>query len=177
MDADVERFTAIYRKHYPKVLSYALAHDARAVAEDVANETFLTAWRKLDQVPDDDPLPWLFGVARRHRLKQRDAGRRHATIAERARRMRSEHGADAGEVVAEREAGLAAFAALPERDAEALVLSAWYGFSAGQAARVLGCSTATYFVRLHRARKRLARLLSTSDHASFPHPALEGQRG
>jgi DNA-directed RNA polymerase specialized sigma24 family protein len=62
-DDDVARFTSLYRRHYPKVLGYALAHAQRSVAEDIANETFLTAWRKLDQMPGDDPLPWLFGVA------------------------------------------------------------------------------------------------------------------
>jgi RNA polymerase sigma-70 factor (ECF subfamily) len=64
-------------------LGYALAHCRREVTEDIANETFLTAWRKLDEVPQDDPLPWLLGVARNHRLKQLAAGRRHQTIADR----------------------------------------------------------------------------------------------
>ena len=32
--------------------------------KDVAAETFLIAWRRLPEVPDD-PVPWLFGVARK----------------------------------------------------------------------------------------------------------------
>ena len=27
-------------------------------------ETFLVAWRRLDDVPEDDPVPWLLAVAR-----------------------------------------------------------------------------------------------------------------
>ncbi|XVQ11568.1 RNA polymerase sigma factor [Spirillospora sp. CA-255316] len=183
-DDDVARFTSIYRRHHGRVLSYALAHDGRGTAEDVVNETFLTAWRKLDKVPQDDPLPWLLAVARRHRLKQRDAGRRHESIASRIASLSDAGDArarDTAELVAEREAGLAAFAALPERDAEILVLSAWYGLAPGQAATVLGCSTATYFVRLHRARKRLAHALKTvATHPAGPAfhaETLEGQHG
>jgi RNA polymerase sigma-70 factor (ECF subfamily) len=33
-------------------------------------ETFLVAWRRLDDVPDD-PLPWLYRVARRVLANQR----------------------------------------------------------------------------------------------------------
>lgn len=33
-------------------------------ADDVVAETFLVAWRRLDEVPDDDPVPWLLAVAR-----------------------------------------------------------------------------------------------------------------
>ena len=35
----------------------------QACAEDVASETFLIAWRRLADVPEQ-PLPWLLGVAR-----------------------------------------------------------------------------------------------------------------
>jgi RNA polymerase sigma-70 factor (ECF subfamily) len=43
------------------------------MAPDVVAETFLVAWRRLDDVPAD-PLPWLYGVARRvlARLSERD---------------------------------------------------------------------------------------------------------
>jgi len=159
---EVARFTAIYRHNYPRVLAYALAHSERGVAEDIANETFLTAWRKLDEVPSGDPLPWLFGVARNHRLKQWDAGRRYASIADRIAQLGDHRDLtvwDTGDLVVERDAGLAAFASLSESDAEVLVLTAWYGFSAAQAATVLGCPKASFFVRLHRARRRLARAL------------------
>ncbi|MFC6886598.1 MULTISPECIES: RNA polymerase sigma factor [Actinomadura] len=174
-------FTSIYRRHYPSVLGYALAHDRRDVAEDIANETFLTAWRKLGSVPADDPLPWLLGVARRHRLKLRAAGRRHDSIADRVVRLADERDAtawDTGSLVAERDVGLAAFAALPDRDAEILILTAWYGLGPARAAVVLGCSTATFFVRLHRARRRLACALD--DHAvpgalAVVGESLEGQ--
>jgi RNA polymerase sigma factor (sigma-70 family) len=179
-DGDAARFTSIYRRNYTKVLGYALAHNPRDVAEDVANETFLTAWRKLDVLPHDDPLPWLLGVARNHQRKQLAAGRRRETIADRIGRLSDERDLtawDTGDLVVERDVGLAAFAALPEPDAEVLILSAWYGLGAGQAATVLGCTKAVYYVRVHRARRRLARALQQGTAAVTARmDLLEGNR-
>jgi len=179
-DDDAARFTSIYQRNYTRVLGYALAGSRREVAEDIANETFLTAWRKLGEVPPDDPLPWLLGVARNHRLKQLAAGRRRETIADRVASLSGERDLaawDTGDLVVEREAGLAAFASLPEPDAEVLILTAWYGLNAAQAATVLECTKAVYYVRIHRARRRLARALRQSAPAV---PArmdlLEGNR-
>ncbi len=68
--------------------------------------------------------------------------------------------ADVADGVAERAAVLAALARLSDEDRELLTLVAWQGLKPAEAARVVGCSTATYFVRLHRARKRLADALT-----------------
>jgi RNA polymerase sigma-70 factor (ECF subfamily) len=49
-----------------------------------------------------------------------------------------------------------AFDSLAELDREALRLAEWEQLSPTDAAVVLGCSAATFRVRLHRARRRLA---------------------
>jgi DNA-directed RNA polymerase specialized sigma24 family protein len=54
----------------------------------------------------------------------------------------------------------AAFSALSELDRETLRLVTWERLSIPDAARVAGCSAATFSVRLHRARRRLAGHLS-----------------
>ena len=64
------------------------------------------------------------------------------------------------EGVAERAAVLAALTWLSEDDRELLTLVAWHGLSTREAARVVGCSPATFFVRLHRARRRLQEALA-----------------
>jgi RNA polymerase sigma-70 factor (ECF subfamily) len=53
----------------------------------------------------------------------------------------------------------AAFAALRESDREVLRLVAWDGLSRHDAATVLDISAAVFSLRLHRARRRLARAL------------------
>ena len=55
----------------------------------------------------------------------------------------------------DRAEALTALAGLKDDDREALLLTAWDGLSADQAAAVLGCSKAAFQVRLHRARRRL----------------------
>ncbi|MEV5825464.1 sigma factor [Spirillospora sp. NPDC052242] len=75
MDDPESRFTRLYDEHHRRVPAYALAHAEPHTAEDVAGETFLIAWRRLDQVRDP-ALPWLLGVARNLLRKQYDRGRR-----------------------------------------------------------------------------------------------------
>lgn len=150
-----ERFTALYDECHPKVFAYAVTVAGRDLAEEVAGETFCIAWRRFADLPDP-PLPWLLGVARNVARKNfRDEARQDSLARELSGWATPED--DVGEQVAERAELLHRLAALSEADREALTLIAWHGLSAAEAARVVGCSKAAFFVRLHRARKRLAR--------------------
>jgi RNA polymerase sigma-70 factor (ECF subfamily) len=55
---------------------------------------------------------------------------------------------------------------LSDRDREVLALVAWEELSVAEAAAALGCSPPVFSVRLHRARRRLARLLTASEQTS-----------
>ncbi|RSN42401.1 MULTISPECIES: RNA polymerase sigma factor [Actinomadura] len=170
MDDPESRFTRLYDEHHRRVLAYALAHAEPHTAEDVAGETFLIAWRRLDQVRDP-ALPWLLGVARNLLRKQYDRGRRGRALTERIRALTTSADLaawDVAEHVVERAAALEAVAALPERDLELLTLVTWHGLDSREAAKVVGCSVPAFAVRLHRARRRLARAL---DAAPAPAPA------
>lgn len=59
-----------------------------------------------------------------------------------------------------------ALAGLTEHEREALLLVAWEGLSAADAARVAGCSVAAFRVRLHRARRRVAGRLGVGETGS-----------
>jgi len=159
MADDRERFERLYRDNFRAVLRFAAGRIDPERAKDVAADTFLVAWRRLDDVPAE-PRPWLFGVARRVIAGQfRSQTRREAL----ATRLRVAHGGDAGPdpaaALADRDAALAAFAALGERDREVLRLVAWDGLTAAEAADVLAVSRLSFTVRLHRARRRLERAL------------------
>ncbi|WP_053732030.1 RNA polymerase sigma factor [Nocardia sp. NRRL S-836] len=145
----MEAFCAVYRECYPRVLAYAASHAGPRLGEDITSETFTIAWRKLDEMPVP-ALPWLLGITRN--LVR--AARRQATHEE---LVDVPVGDDFVQVVEIR----AALASLAEADQEVLTLVAWHGLTAAEAATVLGCSTATFFVRLHRARRRLRTALST----------------
>jgi DNA-directed RNA polymerase specialized sigma24 family protein len=61
-----DRFSELYRAQYEAVLRYALRRTDGETARDVAAETFLIAWRRLNAVPAPTQLtPWPYGVARR----------------------------------------------------------------------------------------------------------------
>jgi hypothetical protein len=60
------RFAELYRDHGRFVLAYALRRAVPEDAADVVAETFLVAWRRLDDVPGDGRARlWLYGVAHR----------------------------------------------------------------------------------------------------------------
>jgi RNA polymerase sigma-70 factor, ECF subfamily len=166
-------FTALYDRHHPRVLAYALTHADQGMAEDVSSETFLIAWRRLDDIPDP-ALPWLLGVARNLLHKQRDGGRRRERLADRVSALTTPAdlaGWDVAEHVVERDAALAAIASLSDKDAETLALVSWHGLDPHDAAKVVGCTSATFFVRLHRARRRLADALASPPTAARPRTA------
>jgi RNA polymerase sigma-70 factor (ECF subfamily) len=154
-----DRFTDLYRRQHARVFAYAVSHGGRQLAEEVVAETFLVAWRRVDAVPTSHPLPWLLATARNIlRERFRDEVRQRS-IADELGAWRGT-AADVADGVTERAEMLAALAQLSADDRELLTLVAWHGLSAGDAAKVVGCSTATYFVRLHRARRRLEQALS-----------------
>jgi RNA polymerase sigma factor (sigma-70 family) len=155
--AQREHFQALYEANYHRVLGYALRRADRDDAADVVAETFLVAWRRLDEVPAGDAARlWLYGTARRVLANQRRARRRRERLAERVRSqaiLGTEAGAAAPAV------NSAAFARLRPDDRELLALMAWEGLDAGEIAQVFGCSRNAARIRLHRARRRFAREL------------------
>jgi RNA polymerase sigma factor (sigma-70 family) len=164
--SDGERFERLYRANYAAVLAYALRRTAAAQAHDVAAETFLVAWRRLDEVPTE-ARPWLLGTARRVLANQRRSERRRNALAV---RLASEPAADRGQGGDQPQPVLAAVAGLPERDREALLLVAWEGLDHTQAAAAAGCSRPAFAVRLHRARRRLLKALETDGHLAHGEP-------
>ncbi|MEU4897939.1 sigma-70 family RNA polymerase sigma factor [Streptomyces sp. NPDC044780] len=158
---DAQRFRDLYQECQPRVLAYAASLVGRQVGEDITSETFTVAWRRLRDIPTP-PLPWLLGVARNLvRELRRSDGRQYALAAEEAQRVITS-GAQVQDVAAdvtERAVALQALTRLSAADRELLTLVAWHGLAPRQAARVLGCSTATFSVRLHRARRRLERAM------------------
>jgi RNA polymerase sigma factor (sigma-70 family) len=151
-----EMFEGLFRENYPAVRAYALRRASREAAQDVVAETFLVAWRRLDDVPAD-ALPWLYGVARRVLANQRRSADRGAALERRLATAAAPAGApDPGDTVGDNELMRLALGRLPERSREALILVAWHGMTGARAARAAGCSGAAFAVRLHRARGQLA---------------------
>jgi RNA polymerase sigma-70 factor (ECF subfamily) len=159
-----QRFRAIYDANYVPLLGYALRRSGTLEqAADIVAETFLVAWRRIDDIPPgDEGRLWLYGVARRALANQRRRDRRQARLEVRLRLDPSLWRPSAQpDATSEREAITTAFRRLPDRDRELLELVAWEGLAPRHLATVLGCSLVAARVRLYRARKRFARELST----------------
>jgi RNA polymerase sigma-70 factor (ECF subfamily) len=159
-DERTTRFENLYRETASSVYGYCLRRGARELADDVVDDVYLVAWRKLDDVPRD-ALPWLFATARRVLANHRRSRQRQAALVDQlmsdARPLSPP--ADLSPV-------MEALRTLRPAEQELLLLVAWDGLSTRQAAEALGCSAVAARVRLHRVRRRLAAALSTLERES-----------
>ncbi|MFL5953124.1 MAG: RNA polymerase sigma factor [Gaiellaceae bacterium] len=146
------RFIELYEEHFEAVRRYVWRREP-AIADDVVAETFLVAWRRLDDVPAS-ARPWLIGVARNVRLNVRRGVNRQQAVVERlagtAPVTAAEHVSREADVVR------GALATLSERDREVLLLTIWDELDRSAIAEVLGCTQGNVSLRLHRARRRFA---------------------
>jgi RNA polymerase sigma-70 factor (ECF subfamily) len=165
--SDEEEFTAMFRANYPRVLAFVSRRTDPCRAHDVVADTFATAWRHFARLPAE-PLPWLYRVARNSLANEERAARRQVRLAERiAGRGAGSVPDHAASVVTD--TGLRqALGRLSAGDREALLLIGWEGLDHSAAAEVMGCSAVAFKVRVHRARRRLARLLEAADHGDQP---------
>ena len=162
------RFRTLFDSCHRPVLAYALRRATNPViAEDVVAETFLVAWRRLDEVPEDAEiaLPWMLGVARRvlANVRRGDARRDRLIVRLRQRRPETTQYPVAESIPDATDMQVRvsdALASLREVDAEILRLAVWDQLSHAQIALVLGCSVNAVGIRLHRARKAFAKELA-----------------
>ncbi len=161
------RFGRLYRDQGRAVLGYALRRvEDPEDAADVVAETFLVAWRRLDQVPvDEGARLWLFAVARRVIANLHRAGRRRTRLGERLTETLRTELATQPAVTGEAAEVLRAIGGLGDDDRELLLLVSWEELSPGEAAKALGISSLAARSRLHRARRRLRTLLEQRDRA------------
>lgn len=167
-----ERFVSIYDRHFEEIYRYVAGRLGRDVADDLAAETFLIAFRKRDRF---DPArgsvrPWLYGIATRlvgqHRRQER---RRHRAIARAEPRVptRSEgYEERVADAVTAEHLGprlVSALMGLRRGDRDVLLLVALGDLSHQEVALALGIPYGTVGSRLSRARKKLRHALGGID--------------
>jgi RNA polymerase sigma factor (sigma-70 family) len=150
-----ERFRHVFA-HLGAVVAYARRRGS-ADADSIGAEVMTIAWRRLADVPRDDPRPWLYATARNLVLAE---SRRWRQVADDSRL--------AFQAVPQPDplqfdpALAAALASLSPLDREALLLVAWEELTPAEAARSLRINPTAFRVRLFRARRRLKELLADS---------------
>jgi RNA polymerase sigma-70 factor (ECF subfamily) len=153
-------------EHLGAVTAYARRRGSLD-ADGLAAEVMTIAWRRLADVPTDDPRPWLYATARNLLL----AERRRA-----ARKAVAQLEVAAEPELSELDPQLAgALRSLSPLDREALLLIAWEELTPSEAAKTLGINPTAFRVRLLRARRRLrAKLDEPRRAAPLAHLDVEG---
>lgn len=157
-----ERFSGIFHRYFAEIHRYLARRLGADVADDLAAEVFLTAFRKRERFdPERGAVrPWLYGIATNLIGSYRRGEKRYfaALARTRAEVVSEDHAdlvlrrVDAG---AGREALSAGLAALPAADRDVLLLVALADFSYGEVAQALGVKEGTVASRLNRARRKL----------------------
>lgn len=163
------RFDALFEAYRSDIVAYcSWRAGSQSDAQDAVAEVFLTAWRRLDDVPDGDAARvWLYATARRVLANQRRSLRRRLALQERLTSEATPAPDPSGEAALVRDA----LARLAPRDREVLLLAEWEGLTAEQIASVVGCLAVTARGRLYRARRRFKSVyeeLRTGDWNDHP---------
>ena len=152
------RFRNVFA-HLGAVTAYARRRGS-SDADAIAAEVMTIAWRRLADVPEDDPRPWLYATARNlvySELRKAETARRHQhELAE------APPAPEAFELDPQLGAALSGLSPL---DREALLLTAWEELTPKEAARALGIKPTAFRVRLLRARRRVEAKLAESTTA------------
>lgn len=166
--------TELFETYASRLYAYARRHAAPSEAEDLVSEAFTTLLRRSAggvAMDGSDAFAWLVGTVRKLAANERRRGDTRERYWREAVRTfwHHSHASSPEDTVAERERCLSALAQLADTDREVLLLLAWDGLTADQAAQVLGISRNALGVRLHRARQRLQHAFHPTD--APPHGA------
>ncbi len=162
-NGDWDAFAALIQSHQRMIysLTYRMSGSA-SDAEDLAQETFIRAYRSLDSYRGTAKLSsWLYRIAlnlclrwkkREHRRGVADTEWGGGEVPDRAADARSERVQEA-------------LVLLPPKQRAAVILTIFDGMTHSEAAAVLGCAEKTLSWRLFVARRRLAELLRDFEKA------------
>lgn len=179
------RFAEIFDRHFEAIHRYLARRVGGQLADDLAAETFVEAFRARGRYDErfPDARPWLHGIAanllRHHYREER---RRLMAYVRRGvdpvapdETERAESRADAhalGPRIA------LALASLRSADRDTLLLFSWADLSYGEIARALEVPVGTVRSRLNRARKRVRELVGdTGQHVIEDDVVPRAKRG
>jgi RNA polymerase sigma-70 factor (ECF subfamily) len=162
-ETKVTDLNALYREHAADVRRFALYLSGDpTLADDVVSETFLRVWGARDRTELTSVKGYLFAIARNLFLKARSSGRRLQEIPEGL--VDPAPTADQRvSAASELRVVLRALQELPEPDRAAVVMRAFDNLSYAEIAAALDLSEGAVKVKVHRARRRLARALTSED--------------
>lgn len=150
-------FDDLYARNAPAVARFAWSLTmSRESAEELLQETFLTAWRKHDsiQIVNSSALPWLLTTCRNHARNHKRKDRRRREALDLHDDSLSSDPVN-GYAAIQLRAALDSIAGLPDVDRLVCELCLLQGYTYREAAEQLEISEASVGKRLHRARQQI----------------------
>jgi RNA polymerase sigma-70 factor (ECF subfamily) len=159
-----DQFNELWQEHHRAVARFVLRRlPEHEDPSDVVSEVFVTAWRRLADLPMEPTKarPWLYRVAHKTIANRLRGSRRRVALETRI--CNEPAGPDVTDPQDRYAAGLdpraatliRAFNGLSAADREAIALVTWEELTPAEAAKVIGVAPARFRVRLHRAKGRL----------------------
>ncbi len=150
-------------------------------ANDAVADIFVTAWRKLDDIPaGEEARLWLYGVARNAVRNVQRSTRRKSRLVAKAGSVAHNPGPGPEEIVVRRAEDrnvLEAMEQLKPEDREALRLHLWEELPHADVGKILGISEDAARVRFSRAKKRMARTLKATGYPESTRPRAVEEEG
>jgi len=166
-------FETVVSEAYEPLQRYLRRRCSADDVDDLLNDTLLTIWRRLDDLPTGMVLPWCYGVARRCLANHRRGTSRRLRLVRRASTAaapaRSLSWADEIDVALHE-----ALDRLGDLDREVVRLWAWERLEPREIAEVLDTTPNAISVRLTRIHRRLGSDLTRQDHARAGHKPGKG---
>ena len=162
LDGDRESFSTLYGQFAPLVHGILLARVPRLEVEDLVQDIFLHAFRKLNTLRDAAAFgPWIAMIARNRAMDFHRRSRATVEINEEQSSDDRGHRARAEEI-------LDVIRGLPEAYRETLVLRLVEGMTGPEIALRTGLTAASVRVNLHRGMKKLREQLGIEEAVAQP---------
>lgn len=161
------RFEMLVNEVHEPIERYLRRRTSADDAEEVLSDVLLALWRRVDSIPDDAPLPWCYGVARRALANHHRSNRRRLQLVARLEaqpriQLHERSETDHPELAA-------AILELSAADRELVALWAWEGLEPREIAVVLETTPNAISLRLTRVKKRVAETMKRQNPGSAGH--------
>jgi RNA polymerase sigma-70 factor (ECF subfamily) len=150
---DQQAFAALVERYQRMIhdLTYRMS-GSLSDAEDLAQETFIRAYRQLHAFRGDAKFSsWLYRIGINTCLNWRKSQARRSRLHDEVARQDNQPGHDSDML----DKVQAALLKLPDKQRAAIILTVYEEMSHAEAGRVLGCSETTVSWRVFMARKQL----------------------
>ena len=151
-----DRFHAVVDRHFEAVAAFLARRVGADIAQDLAQETFVTAFRRRERFDAryGSARPWLLGIASKAIASHRREERRQLELHRRAAAQPSAPHPDLSPQLDPRL--FDGLTALARRDRDALLLHVWGELTYDEVAAALNVPVGTVRSRINRARSKLS---------------------